>query len=449
MSELNQFVLCELVKEWHLLTEHALPESLHPLPPGGREAGENRTAVVRVGNALDQTVPLQVVHEAGDVSWGHTQRLGQLTQAALAAVGSVESHDHLQAALAEALLIGPSIHQGFEPAAGGADRREGLNGLDLRALGAHHLAEPQIEEPPVGILGQLGPEMADGIVCARVCEVHCEALQYYGPQVYSQLRALNPAVPYPSAVLVAIGPLVLDGPSHPIGQLHIDDEPLVAISLTGGGPAAVFCAWAADLGEHARLITAVPDARIRARIPQEMENWGIDLYAFDELNADRLEEDWFRGARLLHLPVAAFLVEPMASASRRAIEIIRAQGGILSMDLRGAAAVPGSTPARLAFDVAKVRPELMFVNLSEAQALGAPLEGMAKVPVVRLGAQGCDVFGRRVPAPAVAAVDPAGADEAFAAAFCASYVDGAAPLEAAGRAVLVAANAATRRGPRP
>jgi len=74
---------------------------------------------------------------------------------------------------------------------------------------------------------------------------------------------------------------------------------------------------------------------------------------------------------------------------------------------------------------------------------------LAGIPVVKLGARGCRVFDRRVPAPAVEVVDGTGAGDAFAAAFCAAYLDGATPLEAAGRAVLVSARAVTRLGARP
>jgi sugar/nucleoside kinase (ribokinase family) len=59
------------------------------------------------------------------------------------------------------------------------------------------------------------------------------------------------------------------------------------------------------------------------------------------------------------------------------------------------------------------------------------------------------VFDRHVPAPAVPVLDGTGAGDALAAAFCIAYLEGATPLEAAGRAVLVAGRAVSKLGARP
>jgi len=77
------------------------------------------------------------------------------------------------------------------------------------------------------------------------------------------------------------------------------------------------------------------------------------------------------------------------------------------------------------------------------------VEHLAQVPVIKLGPAGCTVFGRRIPAPAVQHVDGTGAGDAFAAAFCAAWLHGATPFEAAERAVIVASEAVTRTGGRP
>jgi sugar/nucleoside kinase (ribokinase family) len=122
---------------------------------------------------------------------------------------------------------------------------------------------------------------------------------------------------------------------------------------------------------------------------------------------------------------------------------------MLSVDLSSVAGLNEYGGARMAADLAGLRPELLFATAAEAEALGVPLESLAKVPVVKLGAAGCLVFRRRIPAPVVRELDATGAGDAFAAAFCAAYLDGATPIEAAGRAVLVASSAVTRAGARP
>ncbi|MGH7775817.1 MAG: hypothetical protein ACREPI_01375, partial [Candidatus Dormibacterales bacterium] len=78
--------------------------------------------------------------------------------------------------------------------------------------------------------------------------------------------------------------------------------------------------------------------------------------------------------------------------------------------------------------------------------LGVPLAGMADVPVVLLPGGGCRVFERRLP-PASARGAAPGTESAgaFTAAFCAAYLEGAPPLEAGARALLLAAQVAAAR----
>ena len=277
-------------------------------------------------------------------------------------------------------------------------------------------------------------------------------------------------------MFVSIGELLLDVTIRQSGQLNFDDDSPASISLGGGGQAANFCAWAAALGERSRLVTRIGADESGRRLVAEIERGGVDVRAvvgsdptgavavFVEagrrtfstqrgasvnLRREDLEPEWFVGAHLLHIPAYSLFLEPLATASRRAIELAREAGAVVSVDLSSAAGIREYGGARMAYELALLRPELVFANEAEASEIGVPLEGLAKVPVLKLGSRGCQVFGRRVPAPRVDEVDPNGAGDAFAAAFCAAYLDGATPLEAAGRAVLVGGRAVQQEGARP
>jgi sugar/nucleoside kinase (ribokinase family) len=278
-------------------------------------------------------------------------------------------------------------------------------------------------------------------------------------------------------VFVAIGELLLDVTIAPEGQLRLDDDRPASIQVQGGGQAANFCAWAASLGERTRLITRVGRDESGRRLVAEIEAGGVEVMAVTGpeatgaiavlvgpagertfatnrgasvgLRPQDLEESWFDGVELLHVPAYSLFLEPLAAASWKAIELARARRAIISVDLSSAIGLREFGGARMAYDLARLRPELLFATEREAEELGVPLEGLAKVPVLKLGPRGCRVFSRRVPAPTVDEVDANGAGDAFAAAFCASYLDGATPLEAAGRAVLVGSRAVTKLGARP
>jgi sugar/nucleoside kinase (ribokinase family) len=278
-------------------------------------------------------------------------------------------------------------------------------------------------------------------------------------------------------MILSIGELVLDVTIVPEGQLNPDDDTSASVSVSGGGQAANFCAWAAALGERARLVTKVGNDASGRRLVAEIEAGGVEVCpvwsseptgavavlvgpdgartmatqrgASVSLRAEELEQEWFAGVRLIHVPAYSLFLEPLASAAFSGVERVREGGGIVSVDLSSAAGLVEYGPARMAELLGRLRPELLFANAAEVAALAAPLEELAKVPVIKLGAAGCRVFGRRIPAPVVREVDATGAGDAFAAAFCVSYLDGATPIEAAGRAVLVAAGSVARAGARP
>jgi len=278
-------------------------------------------------------------------------------------------------------------------------------------------------------------------------------------------------------VIVSIGDLLLDITIVPDGPLQPDDDSPAAISLGGGGQAANFCAWTAALGEPVRLVTRVGDDETGRRLLADLESRGVEVRpvwaaeptgaiavlvspdgrramatqrgASVGLSPEDLQEGWFRDASLLHVPAYSLFVEPLASATRAAIRVVREAGGMLAVDLSSAAGLRVYGPSRMAYVLARLKPEVLFATEAEADTLAVPLESLAQVPVLKLGAAGSRVFGNTIPAPAVKALDVTGAGDAFAAAFCAAWLHGAPPVEAAEKAVQAASQSVLLVGARP
>lgn len=278
-------------------------------------------------------------------------------------------------------------------------------------------------------------------------------------------------------MIVSVGDLLLDISIVPEGPLAPDDDTNAAITIAGGGQAANFCAWTAALGDGARLITRVGDDEIGRRLVADLESRGVEVHAVWApeptgaiavlvdadgrrtmathrgacvgLGPDDLDEAWFRDARLLHVPAYSLFLEPIASATRAAIRLVREARGMVAVDLSSAAGIRAYGPSRMAYVLARLTPEVLFATEAEAATLAVPLESLAQVPVLKLGAAGCRVFGRDISAPSVRPVDATGAGDAFAAAFCSAWLRGAAPAEAAERAVQAATQSVLVAGARP
>src|SRR5207237_10651719 len=140
----------------------------------------------------------------------------------------------------------------------------------------------------------------------------------------------------------------------PDGPLEPDDDSPAAITIGGGGQAANFCAWCAAVGEAVRLVTRVGDDETGRRLVADLESRGVDVRAvwaaeptgaiavlIDSagrrtmatqrgasvgLSASDLEEEWFGDAGLLHVPAYSLFLEPIASATRAAIPVVREAG---------------------------------------------------------------------------------------------------------------------------
>jgi sugar/nucleoside kinase (ribokinase family) len=278
-------------------------------------------------------------------------------------------------------------------------------------------------------------------------------------------------------MILSIGDLVLDITIVPSGRLRPNDDNLAVIRVGGGGQAANFCSWVAALGSPVRLVTRVGDDDRGRRLVTEIEALGVEVFAVSGpeptgmiavlvgpngertmatqrgasagLKPNDLRKSWFRGVNLIHVPSYSLFTKPLAASSRLAIDFVRQGGGLLSIDLSSVAGLREYGPAQFARDLAQLKPDVLFGTTAESETLGVAMEDLAKVPVLKMGAKGCRVAGKHVPAPKVQEVDASGAGDALAAAFCVAYLDGATPLEAAEKAVVVASGAVTRAGARP
>ena len=278
-------------------------------------------------------------------------------------------------------------------------------------------------------------------------------------------------------MMLSIGDLLLDITIVPEAPLRVDDDNPATITLGGGGQAANFCAWAAKLGEPARLITRVGDDNGGHLLVAEIEAQGVDVRAVwtaDSTGAiavlvgphrertmltqrgasvglrpEDIRADWFEGVKLIHVPAYSLFKDPLAMAARAAIAMARSGGALLAVDLSSVVGLREYGPARMAGLLTDLAPDVLFATSAEEQAIDVPLEKMTKIPVVKLGALGTRVLGQVITSPPVDEVDTTGAGDALAAAFCSAYLRGATPLEAARHAVEVAASAVTTVGARP
>jgi len=168
------------------------------------------------------------------------------------------------------------------------------------------------------------------------------------------------------------------------------------------GEEAGFCEWVGRLGRQATLAA-----------PTRRGGWS--------------------GAALVYLQASLLLEPPRKAEFRATVEAARRQGAVLALALPDAAWIRAKGP-QAAYELAEIHPDILFAGEDAAGELGVPLEGIAPIAVTRLAGGGCTVHGRRLLGPA-AEQDP----DALAATFCVALVEGEAPVEAAGRAVLVAA----------
>ena len=293
----------------------------------------------------------------------------------------------------------------------------------------------------------------------------------------------------PSRVLV-LGDLMLDVVLAPTRPLAAGTDVPGRVMLRQGGSAASTARWLARLGVRTILVCAVgrdPEGRalvaaleregvhVRAtrvagertgRIGVLVAPGGERSFVADRGAADRVAPDDLRTADfrvdLMHIPAYSLLGDPLGRAGARAIELARAGGALVSLDLASVGPLlAGGRPeaTRLVRDAA---PDVLFATGSEAEAFAGrrditSLQELAGVVVIKRGRDGARVLAGSRTAPLafdvatkpLAGPDTTGAGDAFDAGFLHAWV--AAPPDLRNRpatlrrAVLAAHRAAARQ----
>lgn len=269
------------------------------------------------------------------------------------------------------------------------------------------------------------------------------------------------------------------------------------VLLRQGGSAATTARWLARLGIRTSLVTAIgrdgpgralaarmtaDGVRLRAvrvpgvatgRIAVVLDPSGERTFIADRGAADRLapfdlRPAWFDGIGLLHLPAYSLLAHPLADAARRALELARARGAMVSLDLASSGPLLAAGRGAARTLVGEVDPDVLFATAGEARILVAgrgieAIASLAPIAVVKRGSKGATVLLRDADAvlrfdiatTPVRATDTTGAGDAFDAGFLAAWLTARAagtPRTAAVQRATVAGHRAAARqlaSPRP
>ncbi len=273
----------------------------------------------------------------------------------------------------------------------------------------------------------------------------------------------------PAPRVTTLGDLMLDVVVIPDRPLERATDVPGRVALRQGGSAANTARWLARLGTRSTLVTAVGRDPAGRALVESLSRDGVtvratrvanrptgrigvivmfggersfvaDRGAADELRPTDLKAGWFAGD-LLHLPAYSLIGSPLGDAGRRAIELAREKGALVSLDL--ASAGPLLSKGRRAAHrlVQNAAPDLLLSTAAEAEAFlgGYDVGGLldaAPLVVVKRGAGGATLLARDVGAPLrfevatppLAATDTTGAGDAFDAGFLSTFLAAAPDL---------------------
>jgi sugar/nucleoside kinase (ribokinase family) len=238
-----------------------------------------------------------------------------------------------------------------------------------------------------------------------------------------------------------LGDLLLDIVVKLARPLAEGDDTRAETRVGGGGQAANVAAWAAALGAQARFIGKrgadpageLAEADLLRRAvdvlgppPTGRNGVVVSLVELDggrtmvsdrgvapELAAEELEEEWFEGCEVLHVSGYSLMREPIGTAAERAVELARAAGAQISVDLSSVNVIREFGAEQLAERFARLRPDVVFGNEAEHAELRVPSPSR----IVKRGAAGATIDGRDYPALPGKVVDTTGAGDALAAGY--------------------------------
>ena len=249
-------------------------------------------------------------------------------------------------------------------------------------------------------------------------------------------------------MLCAVGDLIEDV----IVQLHDDvqrdtDTP-ASISRRRGGSAANVAYFAAKLSGRSRFVGNVGSDSVGDSLIQQLEHAGVNVCGerygrtgsivvitgrdgertmlTDRGDATRLThvaESWLDDVRVLHVPLYSFAGEPLASASRTALQLAAQRAIRTSIDLSSVTVIAHLGVAAVQGLIESVQPDVVFCTAAEA--IAAELTPLArhgaKLLVIKDGPRPVTTCGTSHPPTTHAVhaaqhvIDGTGAGDAFAA----------------------------------
>lgn len=242
-------------------------------------------------------------------------------------------------------------------------------------------------------------------------------------------------------VICTLGDLLLDVVVKLSRPLADGDDTNGETRAGAGGQAANVAAWSAALGAGARFIgkrgadaagELVEADLLRRAVevfgPPPVGRNGVVVSLVDleggrtmvsdrgvapQLAPDELEPEWFEKAAWLHLSGYSLMGEPIGSAAERAVELARAAGARISVDLSSVNLIREFGAVDLADRFARLRPDVVFGNEAEHEELPVPSE----VQIVKRGPRGATIDGRDLAPVHGDVVDSTGAGDALAAGY--------------------------------